>query len=109
MSDHLQVLRGCVATSKAMLTCAQEARWDDLADLEKRRQRDLAAFFATATQLQDSHAIRYMVADIVKLDRDIGEICVAERDESAAWLRKLRGGRNAASAYQSQLPAERGH
>lgn len=94
-------LQAVIALSQQMIEQAGRGEWDDFAELEQRRRRDMLACFEVPVVAAEASRVRANIEQLMRLNDQITELLQQARAESARQFQMLQKGRSAVSAYRS--------
>jgi len=98
--DRRRVAEELLHLSKEMLSAMRENRWEELAEMQERRERVIAALFDDLTPgcVSDDDWIS-IVRDVQVLNGALVELALRERDRAAGELTSFKASRKADAAY----------
>ncbi len=89
-----------VNLTEAMLTAAQEGHWEQLAEMQQRRESLLGDCFSEEDSVQDPVSMRQQVAHVMDLDKRIMALARHRQEDLAKTLGDFNVGRQATRAYK---------
>lgn len=87
--------------SDSMLGNARDGKWEQVQQLEQKRQQLFAqAFPLDKDSITDAAALAAQIQNIIDLDKQTMQLAAKDRKEFAGLMGKLSSGRQAVAAYQ---------
>lgn len=101
--DRCGLLESVLSCSTELLQAARDERWDDLAEIERRRDAMLRAY-ACRPRIPDDAAIPHvsaLLSRLIEINAEVLLLVEGRRNSLHAELADNRRQRNAATAYAS--------
>jgi len=89
-----------VNLTEAMLTAAQEGHWEQLAEMQQKRESSLGDCFSDIDSVQDPVTLRQQVVHVMDLDKQIMTLAKHQKKDLAKALGDFNVGRQATRAYE---------
>ena len=85
--------------SAEMMKCAVNEDWDELAVLQRRRDKLIQKFFSTTIEINSPIILAQNIQAILDMDKHILELCQTQKDSASEALAGFHAGRRANNAY----------
>ncbi|MDM3871010.1 flagellar protein FliT [Porticoccus sp. W117] len=92
-------IQSVLSLSREMLAAAENGDWQQFAELEKSRRRDMLACFEQPVAAVEANAVRQGIEQLMAVNDQLTQCLQNAREQSARQFQALRQGQRAVGAY----------